>query len=69
MLAMRDEGVREIPLKKSLICRNRYEKGLKIYDAELSSWNECLHRYDQYPDLEISQHQSINGAISKLYKT
>lgn len=55
---------------QSLTCRNRKDSGREILDAELENWSECLHRYDKYPkeDLNKSQHDVINGAISSMYK-
>jgi hypothetical protein len=66
---MREDGIREIPIRKSFLNRNRSDRGLKVFDAEMNTWEECLHRYDEYPDTDVSQHQAINGAVSKLYHT
>lgn len=68
-MSIKENGLWELPVKKSLINRNRQDRGLKVFDAELQGWAECLHRYDMFPDIDISQHQAINGAISKLYKS
>lgn len=68
-ITMREDGIREIPIRKSFLNRNRSDRGLKVFDAEMNTWEECLHRYDEYPDTDVSQHQAINGAVSKLYHT
>jgi hypothetical protein len=37
---MKDEGIREIPLLKSLTLRNRTDNGLKVFDSEMDNWSE-----------------------------
>jgi len=67
---MKDEGIREIKLLKTLTLRNRTEVGREFIDAELDNWSECLHRYDGYPkdDLYRSQYEVINGTVTCMYK-
>lgn len=69
VVSLKENGIWELPIKKSLICWNRGDKGFKVFDAELQSWKECLHWYDIIPDIEVSHHPAINGAISKLYRS
>jgi hypothetical protein len=70
-LALQARGIREIPVKKSLIYRTRNQKGLQVVDEELGSWNECLNRFDRV----AQEHQDIRpftesviGAVERLYQ-
>jgi len=46
-LSLQNRGIREIPIKKSLLYRNRHNKGHQVVDEEQGSWHECLHRFDR----------------------
>ena len=46
-LAMINRGIREVPVQKSLLYRNRLNKGHQVLDEESATWAECLKRYDK----------------------
>ena len=46
-MAMLNRGIREVPLQKSLLYRNRHISGHQVVDEELLTWHECLHRFDR----------------------
>jgi len=66
-LAMLNKGIREVPIQKTLLCRNRMNNGLTLVDEELNSWNECLHRYDKYP-VTSSNNDPIIAVVDKIYR-
>jgi len=69
-LAMQGKGIREIPIHKALLYRNRLNKGHQVLDEEFTTWHECLRRYDK-----VSQEHSnlkatndpIIAIVDKLY--
>jgi hypothetical protein len=46
-LALLNKGIREIPVQKALLYRNRVNKGHQVLDEEYATWNDCLKRYDK----------------------
>lgn len=46
-IAMLNKGIREIPIQKSLLYRNRHSKGHQVVDEECATWHDCLHRFDK----------------------
>ena len=69
-LALQGKGVREIPVKKSLLYRTRKEKGHQVADEEAQTWHESLNRYNKvaqaHPEMK-PQSDAIIGAIEKMY--
>ena len=51
-LGLMISGIREIPMVNTLLFRNRYKQGLQLIDEENLKWEECLHRYDEYDQIE-----------------
>lgn len=45
-ITLQNKGIREIPIKKSLLYRNRHNKGHLVVDEEVGSWHECLNRFN-----------------------
>lgn len=45
--ALQSKGIREIPVRKSLIYRTRTSNGHQVVDEELGSWYDCLNRFNR----------------------
>lgn len=43
--ALQSKGIRELPVKKSLLYRNRGAKGHQVVDDEMNNWYDSLHRF------------------------
>ena len=54
-LTLHSKGIREIPVKKSLLYRTRSAKGHQAVDEEQGSWHECLNRFNRV----ALEHQNI----------
>jgi hypothetical protein len=65
------KGIREIPVRKALIYRNRSAKGHQVVDEEPTSWVECLNRYNQvareHADIK-PQSDALVAAVERLYQ-
>lgn len=69
-LAMINKGIREVPIKKALLYRNRVKNGHQVLDEEFATWQECLKRYDKISQEHQNlkpQSDSIIAAVDKLY--
>ena len=51
-LSLQSLGTREISISTSLLFRKRTNQH-ELTDEELLSWNDCLHRFDQYVVLPV----------------
>lgn len=69
--ALQARGIREIPVRKSLIYRNRTSKGHQVVDEEMGNWHECLNRFNrvaqEHADIK-PQSEAIIGAVERLYQ-
>ena len=69
---MLQKGVREISVLDTLVYRNRNTNGLELCDEELTSWNDCIQRYDGikvvHKQLKPSA-ESLIGAIASQFAT
>lgn len=69
--ALQSKGIREIPVKNSLIYRTRSQRGHQVVDEELGTWSECLHRFDklekEHQDIRPST-EAVIGAVERLYQ-
>lgn len=69
-IALLSRGIREIPILKTLLYRNRQNNGREIVDEEQPTWHDCLHRYDMYTQEHAdikSKNEPVNAAVDKLY--
>ncbi|CDW90006.1 wd-40 repeat-containing protein [Stylonychia lemnae] len=69
-LAMLGKGIREIPVHKALLYRNRLSKGHQVLDEEYTTWHECLKRFDkvsqEHSNLKATN-EPIIAIVDKLY--
>ena len=49
-MSVKEAGVREIPVRRTLIYRDREDNGHKVFGPELERWEDCIHRFDMHRD-------------------
>lgn len=69
-LTLFGKGIREIPIRKSLLYRTRSAKGHQVVDEEQASWHECLNRFNRAAQEQKDikpQGEAIIAAYERLY--
>ena len=65
--ALQSKGIRELPVKKSLLYRTRSVRGHQVSDEELPTWSDCLHRFSKNENEVRPSTEAVIGAVERLY--